>query len=245
MTTSLNHLRFSSLQDLRAALAKRLRKSSTPTMPKSTLPRSEEKATRAIDDIKSSCPQSKGELVFLHLDLGDLTTIKKSAEEFLTKEDKLDVLWNNAGVMAPPAGSKIAQGYELQIGTNNVAPFLFTKLLTSLLVRTAKSAPKGSVRVVWVSSIVAEITSPKNGVEMDNLDYKKDKPGWHKYGVSKAGNWYHATEFAKLHKADGITSVVSLIACHECIQMADDASRHSILAISGQSCSTICQDGRR
>jgi len=201
--------------------------------------RNEEKATKAIIDIKSKCPQSKGELVFLHLDLGDLTTIKKSAEEFLSKEDKLDILWNNAGVMAPPAGSKTAQGYELQIGTNNVAPFLFTKLLTPLLVKTAKSAPKGGVRVVWVSSIAAELASPKNGIEMDNLDYKKDKSDMHKYGVSKAGNWYHATEFAKLHKADGITSVVSLTACHEYIQIADDAARRSILAISEQNCCAI------
>ena len=105
------------------------------------------KATKAVNDIKSKCLQSKGELVFLHLDLGDLTTIKKSAEEFLSKEDRLDVSWNNAGAMVPPAGSKTAQGYELQLGRNNVAPFLFTKLLPPLLVKTAKSAPKGSIRV--------------------------------------------------------------------------------------------------
>jgi len=112
--------------------------------------------------------------------------------------------------MVPPAGSKATQGYELQLGTNNVAPFLFTKLLTPILVKTAKTAPKDSVRVVWVSSSAAEVLSPKNGVEMDNLDYQKDKSAWHKYGVSKAGNWYHATEFAKRHKVDGITSVVSI-----------------------------------
>jgi retinol dehydrogenase 12 len=88
--------------------------------------------------------------VFLRLDLDDLTTIKKSAEEFLAKETRLDVLWNNAGVMIPPQGSKTKQGYELQLGTNNVAPFLFTKFLTPLLVETAKSATKGSVRVLWV-----------------------------------------------------------------------------------------------
>lgn len=63
---------------------------------------------------------------------------------------------------------------------------------------------------------------------MDNLDYKKDKADWHKYGVRKAGNWYHATEFAKLHKADGITSFVCLIACYEGIQVADNVSRHPI-----------------
>jgi len=42
-------------------------------------------------------PSSKGDLVFLRLDLDDLTTIKSSAQEFLSKEKQLDVLWNNAG----------------------------------------------------------------------------------------------------------------------------------------------------
>jgi hypothetical protein len=50
--------------------------------------------------------------------------------------------------MIPPQGSETTQGYELQIGTNNVAPFLFTKLLTLILAKTAKTAPKGSVRVI-------------------------------------------------------------------------------------------------
>ena len=171
--------------------------------------RNSEKAATAINEIKAAFPQSKGELVFLKLDLDDLTTIKKSAEDFLAKEDRLDVLWNNAGVMFPPQGSKTKQGYELQLGTNNVAPFLFTKLLTPLLVKTAKSVPSDSVRVVWVSSSVAELGSPKHGVDLNNLDFKTDQSGWYKYGMSKAGNWYHATEFARRHKEDGIISTVS------------------------------------
>ena len=170
--------------------------------------RSKEKASKAIESIKAAFPKSAGELVFLSLDLDDLTTIKKSAEEFLSKEKKLDVLWNNAGVMIPPQGSKTKQGYELQLGTNNVAPFLFTKLLTPILASTAKTSPTGSVRVVWVSSSAAEGFSPTNGVDMDNLDYKTDKSAWHKYGVSKAGNVLHCKEYAKRHEADGIISVV-------------------------------------
>jgi retinol dehydrogenase-12 len=140
-----------------------------------------------------------------------LTTIKKSAEVFLSKEKKLDVLWNNAGVMTPPQGSTTKQGYELQLGTNNLAPFLFTKLLTPTLASTAKSSPPGNVRVVWVSSSAAEGLSPTGGVDLNNLDYKQDKGAWHKYGVSKAGNIFHSKEYAKRYEADGIISVVSFI----------------------------------
>ncbi|KAL3421161.1 putative short-chain dehydrogenase [Phlyctema vagabunda] len=159
--------------------------------------RSEERSQAAIESIKSKFPNSKGALAFLHLDLGDLSTIKKSAEDFLGKEDRLDVLWNNAGVMVPPQGSKTEQGYEMQLGTNNVGPFLFTKLLTPKLIETAKSSPSGSVRVVWVSSSAAESFAPTGGVDMSNLDYKTDKSSFHKYGVSKAGNVLHSLEYAK------------------------------------------------
>ncbi len=170
--------------------------------------RSSEKSFHAIESIKTSFPSSKGGLEYLHLDLDDLSTIKASAEEFLSKEKKLDVLWNNAGVMVPPQGSKTKQGYEAQLGTNNLAPFLFTKLLTPLLVASAKVNAPGSTRVVWVSSSAAEGLSPKGGVELDNLDYKVDKTPWHKYGVSKAGNLFHAKEYAKQYGVDGVISVV-------------------------------------
>ncbi|KAK7755743.1 short-chain alcohol dehydrogenase [Diatrype stigma] len=169
--------------------------------------RSKEKAAKAIEEIKARSPQSKGELVFLHLDLADLTTIKASAEEFLSREDTLHVLFNNAGVMLPLQGSKTAQGYELQLGTNNVGTFLFTKLLAPALVATAKVAPRGSVRVVWVSSSAAEMLSPSGGVPLDNLDYHNDRLASTKYGVSKAGNYFHATEFAKRYRDDGVVSV--------------------------------------
>ena len=79
--------------------------------------RSKEKAAGAISNIKSRVPESKGLLIFLHLDLNDLTTIKSSADAFLRDNDRLDVLWNNAGVMTPPQGSKTKQGYDLQLGT--------------------------------------------------------------------------------------------------------------------------------
>lgn len=170
--------------------------------------RSESKAQTTIHEIQTQHPRSAGSLVFLHLDLNDLTGIKTSAENFLRQESRLDVLWNNAGVMRPPEGSVTKQKYELQIGVNNLAPFLFTKLLTPLLVETAKNAPEGSVRVVWVSSSAAEHFAPKGGVELNGMDYRKDKMAWRKYGRSKAGNVFHGKEFARRYGKDGLISVV-------------------------------------
>ncbi|KAH9206604.1 short-chain dehydrogenase [Leptodontidium sp. 2 PMI_412] len=168
--------------------------------------RSEAKALAAIEAIEAKHPKSTGQILFLHLDLNDLTTIRKSADEFLAKEKRLDVLFNNAGVMVPPQGSKTVQGYELQLGTNNLAPFLFTTLLIPLMVSTAKTALKDSVRVVWVSSS-AVITAPKPAVDFDNMDYRKEEGIWAKYSRSKAGLVIYAAEMARRTSGQGIISV--------------------------------------
>ncbi|KAI1125037.1 short-chain dehydrogenase [Nemania abortiva] len=169
--------------------------------------RNAEKGANAITSIKAAHPSSNGRLELLQLDLSDLATIKASAEAFLAKESRLDVLFNNAGVMFPPNGSKTAQGYDLQLGTNCLGPFLFTQLLTPTLIATAKTAPKGSARVVWVSSSAADHLNPRGGIDFDNLDYKRDIFYAWKYGISKAGNYYHATEYARRYRDDGIVSV--------------------------------------
>jgi NAD(P)-dependent dehydrogenase (short-subunit alcohol dehydrogenase family) len=171
--------------------------------------RSEAKAQKTIDEIKALHPASAGELVFLKLDLSDLTTIKASAKEFLAKESRLDVLWNNAGVMVPPQGSKTVQGYELQVGTNNIAPFLFTQLLQPVLLATAQI---GEARVVWVSSSAGYIGLPKPIIDFNNMDYKREEGIWTKYGRSKAGNILHCVESARRSdKAKtGILHTVSL-----------------------------------
>lgn len=133
--------------------------------------------------------------------------------------------------MVPPAGTKTKQGYELQLGTNNVAPFLFTKLLTPILLKTAKEqSDAGRVRVVWVSSSAAAAFSPTGGVDMENLDYKTDKSAWFKYGVSKAGNVLHAKEFARRYGGEGIISVVCIPGLAPC-----GLFRRSVMLIRVQS----------
>jgi retinol dehydrogenase-12 len=71
--------------------------------------RDESKGQDAIQRLKSAHPSSKGRLNFLNVDLSDLSSIKPAAETFMSKEARLDVLFNNAGVNSPPEGSKTAQ----------------------------------------------------------------------------------------------------------------------------------------
>jgi retinol dehydrogenase-12 len=171
--------------------------------------RSSERAHAAIQWAKDAHPSSSGALHFLRLELGDLSTIRPSVDEFLGRETRLDVLFNNAGVMVPPQGSTTKQGFELQLGTNCVGPFLLTKLLTPVLVRTAKeSAVAGEVRVVWVSSMAAPLGAPTGGVDMANLEYKVDKSKGFKYSTSKGGNVLHAVEFQRRYRDSGVVSVV-------------------------------------
>lgn len=170
--------------------------------------RSAARAEQAIAEIKQQHPLSSGQLIYLHLDLADLTTIRKSAEEFLSKESRLDILWNNAGVMVPPPGLTTVQGYELQLGTNNLGHFLFTQLLHQILKQTAKSALPESVRVIWVSSSAAEFLAPNPAIDFSNMNYQKDEGMWVKYGRSKAGSVLYASEFARRTEGEGIISLV-------------------------------------
>lgn len=172
--------------------------------------RSEEKAGEAITKIKKDEPGSKGELVFLHLDLTDLAKVQTAAKTFIARENKLNVLFNNAGVMVGPGKPplKTEQGHELALGVNCIGTFLFTKLLTPMLIAGAKSEPADTVRIVWLSSFGLEQFAPLGrGIDLDNVDYHIPKPHIDRYGISKAGTWLLGVEYARRHKADGIVSV--------------------------------------
>ncbi len=176
--------------------------------------RSEEKSQAAIKDVHESHPRSTGTVEFLAIDLADLESVAQAAKVFQSKAERLDVLFNNAGVMHPPKGSKTKQGYELQLGVHNLGPVLLTELLTPLMARTAaQEAARGAkdgVRVVWVGSLYAELNTPKGGYEPDNIDYsKRDKSTTYKYSASKAGVFYQGTEYARRNKEKGIVSFVS------------------------------------
>ncbi|KAK7699751.1 short-chain alcohol dehydrogenase [Diaporthe eres] len=163
----------------------------------------------AIAHIKKAEPASTGALVFLPLDLADLPTVTKCAEQFLAAETKLHVLFNNAGYMAndDKKMDTTVQGYEKQLGVNCLGHFLLTKLLTPTLLATAagKDTLTNEVRVVFVSSLAAEFYHEKQGgLDISNLDYHRPKASIHRYGLSKVGVWAYGVEFSKRFKAQGV-----------------------------------------
>ncbi|KAI2775664.1 short-chain dehydrogenase [Daldinia loculata] len=169
--------------------------------------RSEDKARQAIDDIRAGAPASQGSLEFLHLELDDLSSIKASVESFKARESKLHVLWNNAGVSRPPVGSVSKQGIELQLATNCLGPFLFTRLLLPLIEETASTEPSGSVRVIWTSSQIVELSAPPGGFDMSELQIPS-KDQLRNYIISKFGNWLLASEIAAtVGRTSGVVSV--------------------------------------
>lgn len=172
--------------------------------------RSEEKTEKAIQDIRAAVPKSTGALVPLVLDLADLTTIKASVDRFLNAET-IHTLFNNAGYMGPEGPvERTAQGYEMHLEVNCLGPFLFTKLLTPTLVATARdeSVPPNTVRVIFLSSFAAELFAEKNvGVDIDNLDYRANKPSKYRYGIRKAADWGYAVELSRRYRGEGVIAL--------------------------------------
>lgn len=169
--------------------------------------RSEPNARHSISSIKAAStalPVTAGELEFLHLELDDLSTIKSTVEAFTAKESRLDVLFNNAGVSLPPAGSLSKQNHELQLATNCLGPYLLTHLLLpSLSAPAAQSAP-AAVRVVWTSPQMMDLAAIKNGLDVARLTTDDQAQN---YTVTKVGNWFLASELAKQVSEKGILSV--------------------------------------
>ncbi|KAF3766605.1 NAD(P)-binding protein [Cryphonectria parasitica EP155] len=173
--------------------------------------RSEQKALRAIDAIRTDkeAAHSRGELIFLPLDLCDLSKTRNAAQSLVKKEDKIHVLFNNAGVLSSPGDPwrKTKQGYDIALGVNCVATFLFTRLLTPTLAATAQAEQQpNTVRVIWLSSFGLELEGV--GVVLDNIHYEKPESHTRRYGLSKTGAWALGVEYARRHsRSDGIVSV--------------------------------------
>jgi NAD(P)-dependent dehydrogenase (short-subunit alcohol dehydrogenase family) len=151
--------------------------------------RNEEKTKPVLDEIG-------GNAEHMQLDLGDLASVRQCAKEFVSRDEPLHVLINNAGL----AGQRgiTESGFELAFGTNHVGHFLLTNLLLDTL---KASAP---ARIVNVSSVAHYSAT---GIDYEAVRKStKSITGLHEYAVSKLANVLHAQELARRLDGTGVTT---------------------------------------
>ena len=154
--------------------------------------RSAEKGEKAAVEVREK--SGNDDVVFRQLDLASLTSVRQFAAKVLEEEPRIDILINNAGVMACPH-SKTEDGFEMQFGVNHLAHFLLTNLFLDRL----KEAP--SARIVNVSSLAHVMGS----MNFDDLNWEKSYDRWQAYGQSKLANILFTRSLAKRLEGTNVT----------------------------------------
>jgi NAD(P)-dependent dehydrogenase (short-subunit alcohol dehydrogenase family) len=151
--------------------------------------RNVEKAEVAAAEVRAVVAEARLEI--MALDLADLASVKAFADAVKQRFAKLDVLLNNAGLMAPPL-QRTKDGFEIQFGTNHLGHFALTGQLLELL--EAADAP----RIVQISSL-----AHRGGKLMwGNLNAEKSYSRWAFYCQSKLANLIFARDLnRRLEKA--------------------------------------------
>jgi NAD(P)-dependent dehydrogenase (short-subunit alcohol dehydrogenase family) len=143
------------------------------------------KASAAADEIRRQASDAKLEVA--ELDLANLESVRRFADTYTASHEGLDILINNAGVMAIPH-RRTADGFEMQLGTNHLGHFALTGLLLpSLLARP-------DARVVTVSSGAART----GRINFDDLQSERKYRRWAAYGQSKLANQLFMLELDRL-----------------------------------------------
>jgi NAD(P)-dependent dehydrogenase (short-subunit alcohol dehydrogenase family) len=148
------------------------------------------RATDAAERIRAEIPAAR--LRVERLDLADLDSVQTFADQLDVR--RVDLLVNNAGVMALPARHTTAQGFEMQFGTNHLGHFaLSARLLPSLL-----AAP--AARVVTVSSSAHRF----GRIDFTDLQQERRYAPWRAYGQSKLANLLFVFELDRRARESGV-----------------------------------------
>jgi NAD(P)-dependent dehydrogenase (short-subunit alcohol dehydrogenase family) len=131
-----------------------------------------------------------GAAAVVHLDLADLASVKAAASELRERWPRLDVLVNNAGVMALPRG-ETPDRFEVQMATNHFGPFALTGLLLDTL-------REGSVVTV------ASGAHRRGRIAFDDLQSERGYDGWRAYSQTKLANLLFAFELGRRAAAAGL-----------------------------------------
>jgi len=153
--------------------------------------------TRILSDVPAA------EIEVAQLDLASLDSVRAAAAAFLSTGQRLDLLINNAGVMALPSRRVTPDGFEMQLGTNHFGHFALTGLLLPALLRTGP-AP---ARIVTVSSIA------HRGATMDfaNLEWERGYAPWPAYRRSKLANLLFGFELERRLEGAGARAMSVLV----------------------------------
>lgn len=182
--------------------------------------RSAERGGRALAGIEAEAP---GRARLEMLDLSDLTSVHEFAARLKARGGKIDILLNNAGVMAPPVRQTTAQGFELQLGVNFLGHFLLTALLLELVMNA--KAP----RIIQVSSVAHR----QGRMAWEDLQSERRYNAWNAYRQSKLAMLIFAQELGR-RSAQGGWGVLSL-AAHPGIAatelVANGPGRNSLIAL--------------
>jgi NAD(P)-dependent dehydrogenase (short-subunit alcohol dehydrogenase family) len=161
--------------------------------------RNTQKGEAALKEIESAAPGARIELA--ELDLASLASVQSFTERFRSSHEGVDLLINNAGVMAPPR-RETSDGFELQLGTNVLGHFALTARLIDLM------QGRTDARVVTLSS-----NAHKFGrIHFDDLQSERRYSRWRAYGQSKLGDLMFALELDRRLSAAG--STIKSLAAH-------------------------------
>ena len=152
-------------------------------------------AVRNLDKGREAASTMTGDTEVRELDLASLSSVRDFAAKW---DGEIDVLVNNAGVMAPPL-ERTAEGFELQFGTNHLGHFALSNLLLEGI----------TGRVVSISSFVHRF----GNIDFDDLNWERRRyHAWRAYGQSKLANLLFTAELQR--RLDNAGSKVIATAAH-------------------------------
>ncbi|MCA9583582.1 MAG: SDR family NAD(P)-dependent oxidoreductase, partial [Myxococcales bacterium] len=178
------------------------------------LNRASERAERSLNDLRHAVPGGKFEAVTC--DLQDFEKVRQAAATIRRHHDVLDVLCNNAGVMALPDRAT-KDGYDVQMQTNSISPFLLTRELFPLLKKSKDARIVNHTSMARLGGPHEERYFGKNGGDLGGDGTEEENasfggPRWERYHQSKLANCTFTYGLKRRLEAQGIMNVKPLMA---------------------------------
>lgn len=155
--------------------------------------RNEAKGTEALAKIRAATPGA--DVTFEALDLASLASVARAADRIAGSLPHIDLLINNAGVMAIPDRHETEDGFEMQMGANYIGHFAWTMRLLP------KVSAAANPRVVTVSSLAHR----SGRINFDDLQWRRRYRAWPAYCQSKLATLLFSLELDRIARAEGWT----------------------------------------